>query len=264
LAGFKKASHGEIRIYENRENGSLNDERVLTEQVAKRNPALILTIGQEAFLGLDGALSSVPKVFCMALPNAALIDPVHNLTGVTLATDPSQLATTLDELYPGPMQVGAVYDPSVSSALIEAARIAFQRYGKVLNAVPAADFGTLTQQVKGLMDRVDAYWMVPDRTLKDRDTLRFLLFASKKQGKPLIGPSKKYVKAGALLALAPDNFAIGLQTAALANKILSGIPPSDLPIQPAYDSIMYLNRKTAETQGLQVPVEMKRKVHYVD
>jgi len=105
------------------------------------------------------------------------------------------------------------------------------------------------------LNRSDVYWMLPDRTVKDPDVVRLLFFQSGPGGKPLIGLSDQYVKAGALFALTPVPEAMGRQAADLSNRALNGTPFRDLGIERAErGSLSFsLNRKTAQALGIPIP-----------
>ena len=262
LAGFKEVTHGTIHVYENQEDGSLEDEHRLAERIRERNPGVILAIGQEALHGVVSKNSDIITVFAMAYPSAA-ISQKTNLTGITLESDPVQLADVLDQLFPGPMRVGTIYDPNTSEQLVSATRAALDKHGKTLDAAPITGSESPVEQAKAILNGVDAFWMVPDQTIHDPDVVRFLLFASRKQGKPLIGPSGKYVKAGALLALTPDSHGIGREAAELADRLLAGTPVRDLPIRPTSHTTLFIHKTIAAEQGIVVPESLKQKVRYV-
>lgn len=263
LAGFQDTVQATVRVFENRENGDFADELALDGQVTQRAPALILAIGEEARRGVEGILPGTPKVFCMAMAESGTARPDPDTTGVTLAADPEGLAQVLDTLFPNLRRVGTVYDPAASSTLIGEAKEAFARHGKQLVAVPADDPSRLPELAQDILGRTDIFWMVPDRTLRNRDVLRFLLFATREQRKPLVAPSAKYVKAGALLATMPSARGAGHQAADMANQILSGARPITLPVRPAREFQVYISADRAREFHLDVPVPLDREVRYV-
>ncbi|MDP2604569.1 MAG: ABC transporter substrate-binding protein [Deltaproteobacteria bacterium] len=61
------------------------------------------------------------------------------------------------------------------------------------------------------------------------------------------------VKRGCLLTYASDYAALGKQGAVLADKILKGAKPSDLPIELPDKILLALNLKTAKAIGLKIP-----------
>jgi putative ABC transport system substrate-binding protein len=62
----------------------------------------------------------------------------------------------------------------------------------------------------------------------------------------------KTVAAGGLISLGPDLVALGRQGASLADKIIKGARPSDLPVEQPIRYVMSINLKTARALGLQI------------
>jgi putative tryptophan/tyrosine transport system substrate-binding protein len=61
-----------------------------------------------------------------------------------------------------------------------------------------------------------------------------------------------YLKAGGVVVYAADFFAIGQQAARLADQILNGIRPSDLPVE-AGEHLLNINLQAATVIGLNIP-----------
>ena len=77
-----------------------------------------------------------------------------------------------------------------------------------------------------------------------------------KEKLPLITSLLENVKKGCLATYAADYFALGRQGALLADKILKGAKPSDLPIELPDKLKLVLNLKTAKAIGLKIPREI--------
>lgn len=69
---------------------------------------------------------------------------------------------------------------------------------------------------------------------------------------PLAVPTFPYVEAGALVAYGSDYAAIGIQVGRLADKILQGVAPADLPVETA-EFYLGINLQTAQAIGLYIP-----------
>ena len=77
-----------------------------------------------------------------------------------------------------------------------------------------------------------------------------------KETLPLIGTNVETVKKGALAAYTARYFELGQQGAVMANKILKGAKPVDLPIEQPKKVNLVLNLKTAKAIGLKIPREI--------
>ncbi|MGH8546276.1 MAG: ABC transporter substrate-binding protein, partial [Gammaproteobacteria bacterium] len=73
---------------------------------------------------------------------------------------------------------------------------------------------------------------------------------------PLITSLLVNVKRGCLATYAADDAALGKQGAVLADKILKGTRPADLPIELPHKLNLVLNLKTARAIGLTIPREI--------
>ena len=57
---------------------------------------------------------------------------------------------------------------------------------------------------------------------------------------------------GILVSFGENDFTLGKQVSRLADKILKGIPPSNLPVETA-EFVLGVNLKTADIIGIRVP-----------
>lgn len=74
---------------------------------------------------------------------------------------------------------------------------------------------------------------------------------------------KDMVVSGGLLGYGPDYFITGEQSAVLADKILHGANPSDLPIEVPQKLILVVNLKTAKAIGLILPPDFLKKADLI-
>ena len=77
-----------------------------------------------------------------------------------------------------------------------------------------------------------------------------------REGLPLIGTNVQTVKKGALAVYTAEYFEMGQQGAVMANKILKGAKPADLPIELPKKLKLVINLRTAKAIGLKIPREI--------
>ena len=70
---------------------------------------------------------------------------------------------------------------------------------------------------------------------------------------PTMYPDSFWTKFGALASYGPDPYLQGRQAARLAHKILTGTPPSQIPVELPDRIEFIVNLKTAKRLGLEVP-----------
>jgi putative tryptophan/tyrosine transport system substrate-binding protein len=73
---------------------------------------------------------------------------------------------------------------------------------------------------------------------------------------PAIYALKVFVEAGGLMSYGSDQSQYGLRTAYIADQILKGAKPGDIPIMQPTKFELVINLKTAKALGLTVPPEL--------
>jgi putative ABC transport system substrate-binding protein len=97
---------------------------------------------------------------------------------------------------------------------------------------------------------IDAILIMPDAINTNNPEL-ILAFANEHK-LPVAANTLEQTKQGALFSYAVDNEQVGKMAAALAQKILEGTEPGDLPVETAIPSLA-INVKAAQTIELDVP-----------
>jgi putative ABC transport system substrate-binding protein len=72
---------------------------------------------------------------------------------------------------------------------------------------------------------------------------------------PLASVSYTQLEAGTLMTYGPDFFQVGRQAARLADKVLKGTSPADLPVETS-EYFLSVNLITAQAIGLAIPDEV--------
>ncbi|MDO6514466.1 MULTISPECIES: ABC transporter substrate-binding protein [unclassified Neptuniibacter] len=108
-------------------------------------------------------------------------------------------------------------------------------------------------KLQPLIKSADIFLSLPDKSVFNRTTAKWILYISFKQHVPLIGFSKKYVEAGALAAVYSSPADLGKQTAELVNNNAN---KSILP-KPAYPHYFHVstNPTAAKSLHLTIPSE---------
>ena len=149
-------------------------------------------------------------------------------------------------------RVGVVFDPSLSTSIINDGHQAATKHGLVLVEKPVKSSFEIANALKESIWTIDALWMVPDRTVVSKESFRYMLEATLNRKIPLVTFSEGFVKGGALMALAPDYQGIGRQAGELVKKIIAGTPPRDIP-RPTPKTGIVLNLNTAKALNITVP-----------
>ncbi len=204
------------------------------------------------------AATNIPVIFgVIADPIAAgvvkdLSKPGGNMTGVKLGANQARRLQFLLEMTPDIKRILIPYNPedtASSSAVAQINDIASSLNVEVVERWVHND-QEVFELLSSIPERLDAIFLVPGTTVNIH--LQKVLAAAHARKLPVSGPSLAQVKEGALVAFGFNHYEAGRQAGRIADQVLKGINPGDLPVETA-EFFLAINLKTAETIGLQVP-----------
>jgi ABC-type uncharacterized transport system substrate-binding protein len=235
----------------------------LTADLVHRQPAVIVAPTTPSVLAAKVATETIPIVFFVAGDPvdlglvASLRRPGGNLTGattLTLEVGPKWLQL-LHEMVPNVTSLALLINPT-SPNLAEAQSKDLQTAARsrglqlhVLQASTEADFETAFESLAqlragGLVISSDSFFF----SRSDR-----LAALAARHAVPAIFGFREFVAAGGLMSyggsLAESFRWVGVYT----GRILRGEKPSDLPVQQSTKIELFINLKTAQALGLEVP-----------
>lgn len=233
------------------------DERL--NEVKKRNPQLVVTLGSAATEKVAKVIKDSPVLFCMALNPLAsgfirsMASSGNNLTGASLDIPAQVQFEAIRTILPAVKKIGVIYNPQETDSVVQQARKVAKDMGLELVTVPIPSSDKVPDALRALDKSVDALWSVADSTTFTPASMEFIFLHTLRNKLPFMGLSPAFVKAGALLALAVDYQEVGNQCGTLATRILAGDNPSSMPITTPQRAILHVNLKTAETLGIKIP-----------
>jgi len=158
------------------------------------------------------------------------------------------------ELGPNVRRVGVVFNPEHTGYLVSEATNAARQQGLQLVTRGVRSTREAIRALDGLKGKVDALWMVPDPTaLADAFVTATFLF-SYRHNVPVMGLSETHTDKGAVLSLGfGSSEDIGRQAGEIANAILRGKKPADVPYTMARQVKVTVNPKGARKLGIELP-----------
>jgi len=258
VSAFDEARNGFSSIcFENKQEFNLledlsNKDQIL-EQVRAGNFSLILVLGSQAASLIRDNIPDKPLVF------AFIIDPEKQgfkkdrSTGVALKVQIREQFIILRSIKKSIKRVGVLYTRPVNDALIVNARSAADDEDLELVTSPITSSLDLQQALTDLLTRVDALWIPPDPLLNSEEATKYIGSKSLESKIPLVGPSDRYTRSGAIFSLFVDTVETGRMAGDFANKILQGTPTSKLPFREIEKSKIVINLKAAGLLGLEIP-----------
>jgi putative ABC transport system substrate-binding protein len=236
----------------------------LARQIVSRNPDLIIAFSPFFVLDLKAATTStIPIVGTFAQPIElgivpSLARPGGNITGVSTDVGGDQWAKRIQLLKE------AV--PQITRLGILQTRNSRERFSAVFresalkNSVsivgPPLEHPTDEQEyhrVFAALAQEGAEGLVVNEESENVTYRRFIVELAAKSRLPTIYVYRQFVEAGGLMSYGIDVSDLGHRVADLADKILKGAKPGEIPIfQPTHLELS-INLKTAKTLGIELP-----------
>jgi putative ABC transport system substrate-binding protein len=235
--------------------GDLDRGRKQADEIRdKVKPDLVVAVGLYALQAVAERAPELPVVYAMVRNPPSLSGPgAKNITGVSMNVPASHALRVLKQVNPQLKQVGVIYDPATTGYLVKAAEAAARDIGVQLVAKEVRSPRQAIPALEALQQQgVDVIWLFPDET--NLALLKQMLLVSYRQKIPLVGFTERHAEEGALLALSfASSEDIGRQAADLANTILGGKAPAEVPSTPARQESLTLHMTAAQRLGLAVP-----------
>jgi putative tryptophan/tyrosine transport system substrate-binding protein len=192
----------------------------------------------------------------------SLTQPGGNITGVTGVAEGKRLEWLL-QVVPTIKQVYIVYNPKDPSP-VQALKLVNETAAKIgvkLITREATNADEVKAAFNDIPQEADAMFLLPDSVVNTniKDTFKIAI----EHKLPTSGPSLPAINDGALTVYGLDLAASAKkQVARMANQILQGAKPADLPVETAEFSSA-LNLKTAQAIGLTISDDVLRQANTV-
>jgi len=252
-------------------NGAIRDEAerdAWAAQLVAAQVDLIVGIATPGALSAKKATDDIPIIFFPVTDPigsdlvASLQTPGNNATGITNGNPHPLRLEMLLQMDPSIEAIYAPYDADSPPALATLPTI--------LASAEAFDVEIITRQVKTQAEILDAIDQIPDRAdaifiMPDPRVADYWQTWSEeatRRGIPFSGLSHSEVEAGVLMAYGEVLSEVGEQAANMADDVLRGAPPSEMPVQTA-NFFLSLNMDTADDIGLVVPEETLQRATYL-
>ncbi|MGH1461023.1 MAG: ABC transporter substrate-binding protein [Neptuniibacter sp.] len=201
----------------------------------------VVAVGSKASIGLFNTLPNNKKLYLTFLPSQTYKSLLAKNKNHARLVSSTVTAIYLDQPYPRQIALARFVAPNANKIATAfgphsqkekpqlksaAAKYNFTLIHETLNA---SDNPVHTLQP--LIRQADVFLSLPDKSIFNRTTAKWILYISFRQKIPLIGFSKKYVDAGAIAAVFSTPEQIGKQTAELIekSKLNKRLPPAQFP-----------------------------------
>lgn len=191
-----------------------------------------------------------------------VLDPGGNVTGIQTGNPTPKRLEWLLKIDPEIKRLYTFNNPEDSSSVQAIA--ALTQTAPIFNIELVVRDTSTTEEIMVALNEmpgdIDAIFL-PASAFFEKNIDQFVTFSNEHK-LPLAAPATANVWDGALTSFGHDNIPLGKQASHLADQILRGIKPADLPIESA-ELFVSINLKTAEIIGLNIPDEIIRQAHIV-
>jgi putative tryptophan/tyrosine transport system substrate-binding protein len=235
---------------------------------ADREPALIYATTTTLSVAVLKETAKVPVVFATAVDPvaaglvASLAKPGRNATGAWLLTVDASATryALLREAIPAVKRLGAVFDRG--SQDFENRKAAHEKAAQAAGlALVSAEFTNFEAVAKILAqfkrDGLTVMEITPSFALIGRR--REVVSLAERNGIALVAHRVEWAEAGAVLTYGVDSGESHRRAAAIADRILKGAKPADIPVERLQKFELAVNNRAAEALGLHLPQSILKK-----
>lgn len=220
---------------------------------------VIVAISTPSAQAVAAATTEIPLVFSAVTDPlaaglvASIEEPGGNVTGVSDMAPIGEHVALIKEITPNVERLGVLYNPGEANSVSSLASVRQEANAAGITVVdgPATKSAEVQAAARSLIGKVDAIYVPTDNTIVS--ALESAVSVANEAQLPLYAADTDSVARGALAAVGFNYFQVGVETAALVDKILKGENPGSLEVMFASGSDLQVNKAAAETIGVTLP-----------
>lgn len=242
-----------IKIEVKSANGEIATADLIAKSFKMSNMSAVIGIGTLPSQALKSANTDTPVIF------SCVTDPVSaNLKGDNITGICDRLDTTYDELkllkkaFPKVKNIGIIYSTSELNSLAHIKDIETNTKKLNLNVIKlgVTNSSEIPQVTTNLLNKADAIYVPIDNLVVAN--ISYLITKANEKRKPLIASDSSSVKLGALFSIGLDYYELGKQTANILLEVLNGKKTSDIPVQMAKNTRLFVNKETEKLLNVKI------------
>jgi putative tryptophan/tyrosine transport system substrate-binding protein len=233
----------------------------LAAELVQLKVDILVAAGQPSALALQRATTTIPIVFVSAADPVgvglvgSLARPSGNITGLSFPDLIGRRLEILKEALPGLSRVAVLVNatnPTYAHRYIAA----LQNDARTLKLV------VQPVEVNGPSDLERAFSAITQESITGVAAASDVMFYNERKriaalaverGLPAVFSNEEFVKSGGLMSYGPNVPAIFRRAGAYVDKLIRGATPKDIPVEEPTKFLLFVNLKTANALGLQLP-----------
>lgn len=262
--GYKKGKNLEVRVESAQANPALAQQ--IASKYINKKPDVVVGVGTIAAQSFakQAVAGNVKLVFSSVTDplNSALIHslnkPGNNTTGVSNYVDLEPQLELFKKLQPYLKRLGFLYNPGeVNSVFLkEKLEILCHKLDLILICQSVNKTSDIAQNAMKLAQKAEAIFISNDNTALSG--LQSVIKAAQMARIPVYVSDTDAVSMGAVAALGPNQYEVGLQTGHIIARLLDGGNIADENMQFPAKTDLYLNLAAAKSIGIKIPVELRK------
>jgi putative tryptophan/tyrosine transport system substrate-binding protein len=238
---------------------------LVADLVSRRVAVIATRANPVAATAAKAATAAIPIVFGVGDDQvglglvASLARPGGNATGMNFLSNEaiSKRLGFLHELVPKATRVAVLVNPAsiASTGQLGEVQDAARRMGLLVDVIKASTSREIEEAFAMLMrERIEALFITGDAYFGSR-RVQFVTLAARR-GIAACYSDRDFAAAGGLMSYGSDFADMFHQVGLYAGRILKGARPADLPVVQATKFEFVINRKTANSLGLEIPATL--------
>lgn len=224
---------------------------------------LICAIATPAAQTMANATKDIPIVgtaitdYAEAKLVASNKEPKGNVTGTTDMNPIAEQVDLMLKIMPQTKTVGAIYSSSEVNSQLQIRILKEILAAKNIQVVEAtvSNVNDIQQAAQSLVGKVDAIYAPTDNVIAS--AMPTLVAVTDEAKIPVFCGEGSMIKAGGIATVGIDYYKLGVQTGAMAARILSGKEkPAAMPIESQKDMQTIVNEAAAKKLGITIPADV--------
>ncbi len=273
--GFKKALEDKgLKVEYDFQNaqGDPNNPSTIANNFVGDQVDLIFANSTPSALGALNATKDIPIIFTSVTDpvGAELVESLDaaggNITGTT-DNHPDAIPQTVDFIakYFNGKKVGLIYNSGEQNSVSQINMVKEAAEGKDLKILEATVSTTaeVKQAAESLVGKADIFYIVTDNTVVSG--LESVIMVANDNKMPLFVGELDSVEKGGFAAYGFDYADIGYEAGVMASQILAGEKKAgELPVQYPQNLKLVINKKAAESMGIELKEEWDSIAEYIE
>ena len=231
----------------------------IAQEIVGKNYDYVITVTTPALQATANANKKIPHIF------GAVTDPyrmgvaknskehIPNITGIATVEPVERTIQVMREIFPKAKRIGIIWNPSeaCSETCTFKARSAAKKYGFELLEATVSTTAEVRDGLNSLLGKIDLFITSGDNTaVMALDSIAAVLRQHKI---PYFTNAASDIDHGSFISIGPDYYEIGRETARMAQRVIAGKKPADIPIADYAPDKVFINFDLVKEYGISLP-----------